>query len=35
MIVDAFLIVFFVLIVFSIGLFVGYLAGFSSEIGMH
>lgn len=35
MIIDAFLIVCFFVIVFALGLFVGYFAGFSSEIGMH
>jgi hypothetical protein len=35
MIIDAFFIVYFVLVVFAIGLFVGYLTGFSSEIGIH
>ena len=35
MIVDAFSVVCIVLLVFAIGLFIGYLAGFSSEIGVH
>jgi hypothetical protein len=34
MIIDAFLIVFILLLMFAIGLFIGYLAGFSSEIGV-
>jgi hypothetical protein len=35
MTVDAFSVVCIVLLVFGIGLFIGYLAGFSSEIGVH
>lgn len=31
MIIDVFFVVCFILVVFAIGLFVGYLAGFSSE----
>lgn len=35
MIVDAFFVICFIVIVFAMGLIVGYLAGFSSEIGIH
>jgi hypothetical protein len=35
MIIDAFYVVCIVLLVFGIGLFIGYLVGFSSEIGVH